>query len=100
MKIKNCKSSKQGRRNKNFTKNKNTKIDYKFLKAHPEKQEAFDKEITRFVIEHNPTYPALAEHIFELYTRITSRSIDERQDWFQEEQTSLLKHIDETNDAQ
>jgi hypothetical protein len=31
---------------------------------------------------------------------ITIRSIDERQDWFQENQTSLLKHIEERNDAQ
>jgi hypothetical protein len=64
MKIKNWKPSKQGRRNNNFAKNSNTKIDYYiFLKGNPEKQEAFDKEIARFVIEQNLSYPALAEHI-------------------------------------
>jgi hypothetical protein len=56
------------------------KIEYKVLKEHPERQEAFDEENTRFVIEQNPSYPALAEHIVELYKKIASRSIDERQD--------------------
>jgi hypothetical protein len=50
---------------------------------HPDKQEAFAKEITIFEIEQNPSYPALAEHIFELHKRVASRSIDERQEWFQ-----------------
>jgi hypothetical protein len=42
-------------------KTKKTKIDYKVLKEHPKKQEAFDEEITRFVIEQNPSYPDLAQ---------------------------------------
>jgi hypothetical protein len=100
MKIKIWRPSKQGRKNKNITKTKNTKIDYKVLKEHPEKQEAFDEAMTRFVIKQNPTYPDLAEHIVEQYKKIASRNIDERQDWFQENKTSLLKNVKERNDAQ
>jgi hypothetical protein len=92
--------SKEGRQNKNITKTKKTKIDYKVLKEHPEKKEAFDEVITRFVIEQNPSYPDLAEHIVEQYKKVESRNIDERQDWFQENKTTLLKHIKERNDAQ
>jgi site-specific DNA-cytosine methylase len=40
-KIKNWKPSKQGRRNKKITKNNKTKIGYKVLKKHSEKQEAY-----------------------------------------------------------
>jgi hypothetical protein len=100
MKIKTSRSSKQRRRNKNITKTKKTKIDYTVLKEHPEKQEAFDGGITIFVIEHNPSYPDLAEHIVEQYNKVTSRDIDERKDWFQANKTSLLKHIKHRNDAQ
>jgi hypothetical protein len=96
MKIKKWKPSEQGSMNKNFTK---TKIDYKLLNERPEKQEACNEEITRFVIEQNKFHPDLAELIVELYKKIASRSIDERQDWFQENQTSLLKHIEERNDT-
>jgi hypothetical protein len=32
------------------------------MKEHPERKEAFDEAITRFVIEHNLS-PDLAEHI-------------------------------------
>jgi hypothetical protein len=35
-----------------------------------------------------------------MYKRIAIRIIDEIQEWFQEKQTSLLKHIEERNDAQ
>jgi hypothetical protein len=100
MKIKTWRPSKQGRKNKNITKTKNTKINYKVLKENPEKKEAFDEAITRFVIEQNPSYPYLAEHIVEQYKKITIRNIDEIQDWFQENKTSLLKHTKERNNAQ
>jgi hypothetical protein len=59
-------------------------IDNKVLKEHPEKQEEFDEEITRFVNEQNPSYPDLADHIVGQYKKFASRNIDERQDWFQE----------------
>jgi hypothetical protein len=78
MKTKTWRPSKQGRRNKNITKTKKTKIDYKVLKEHPKKQEAFDKAITRFVIEQHASYPILAEHIVEQYRKVASRNIDER----------------------
>jgi hypothetical protein len=100
MNIKTWRPKEQGRRNRNITKTKKTKIDYKVLKEHREKQEALDETITRFVIEHNPSYSDLAEHIVEQYKKVASRNIDERQDWFQENKTSLLKHIEERNDAQ
>jgi hypothetical protein len=71
------------------------------LKEHPQKQEASDEAITRFVIEQNPFYPDLAEHIIvEQYKKVASRNIDARQEWFQENKTSSLKHIEEINDAQ
>jgi hypothetical protein len=93
MKIKTCRSSKQGRRNKNITKTKNTKIDYKVLEEHPKKQEAFDEAITRFAIQQNPSYLDLAEHIVEQYKKVTSRNMYERQDWFQENKTVLLNVV-------
>jgi hypothetical protein len=44
--------------------------------------------------------PDLAEHIIvEQYKKITSTNIDEKQDWLQENKTSLLKHIKERKDA-
>jgi hypothetical protein len=101
MKIKTWRPSKQGRRNANITKTKKTKIDYKVLKEHPEKQEACDEAITRFIIEKNPSYPDLAEHIIvEQYKKVATRNIDERQYWFQENKTALLKNTEERNDAQ
>jgi hypothetical protein len=63
MKIKTWRPSKQGRTNKNMMKIKRTKIDYKVLKQHREKQEAFDEAITRFAIKQNLAYSDLAEHI-------------------------------------
>jgi hypothetical protein len=80
-KIKTWISSKQGRSNKNITKTKKTEIGYKVLKEYPEKQEACDEAITRFVIEQNPSYPDLAEHIVEDYKKVAIRNIAERQDW-------------------
>jgi ribosomal protein S17 len=68
MKIKTWRPNKQGRRNMNITKTKKTKTDYNFLKEHPEKQEAFDEAITRFVIEQKSSYPDLAEHIVKQYS--------------------------------
>jgi hypothetical protein len=50
---------------------------------HPEKQESFDEAVTRFVIEHNPSYSDLAEHIVEQYKKVASRTFDERQECFQ-----------------
>jgi hypothetical protein len=85
MKSKTWRPSKQGRKNNNTTKTKKTKMDYKVLKEHPEKEEAYDEAITRFVIEQNPSYPYLVEHnIVEQYMKVASKNIDERQDWFQE----------------
>jgi hypothetical protein len=100
MKIKAWRPSKQGRMNMSMPQTKKTKIDYKVLKEHPKKQEAFDEAITIFAIEQNPSYPDLAEHIVEQYNKVARRNIDEIQDWFQENKTSLLKHIEERNDAQ
>jgi hypothetical protein len=100
MKIKTWRPNKQGRRNTNITKTKKTKINDKVLKEHPHKKEALDEAITRFVIEQNPSYQDLAEHIVEQYRKVASRNIDGRQEWFQENKTSLLKHIEERNDAQ
>jgi hypothetical protein len=100
MKIKTWRPSKEGRKKKNITKTKKTKINYKVLKEHPKKQEAFDEAVTIFVIEQNPSYPDLAERVVEQYKKVARRNIDERQDRFQENKTSLLKHVKERNDAQ
>jgi hypothetical protein len=57
MKIKKWRPNKQGNRNKNIRKTKNTNVDYKVLKEHPDRQEAlFDEATTRFVIEQNTSY--------------------------------------------
>jgi hypothetical protein len=94
MKINPWRPSKQGRnnKNKNIAKTKKTKIDYKVLKEHPNKQEAFDEAIPRFVIEHNLSYPDVAEHIVQQYKKVASRNIDERQDLFQEKKISIEAH--------
>jgi hypothetical protein len=49
----------------------------------------------------HPTQINLAEHsIVEPWKKVAIRNIDERRDWFQENKTSVLKQIEERNDAQ